>query len=69
MREPIGNEFDGLPIEQLADMRHWQLKRLELITRALKQSVIEQAANGTPISSLAKRSGVTRPTLYAWLAE
>jgi len=69
MREPIGDELQELPVDQLADMREWQLKRLRLITKALKEGVRDMAANGTPISSIAKRSGVTRPTLYKWLAE
>lgn len=69
MREPIGDELNALPVDQLADMRAWQLKRLEVVTDAMKKAVRNLAAEGTSISAIAKRSGVTRPTLYKWLAE
>jgi len=69
MRDLDAGDLETMPFDKLADIRVWQLERLELVTGLLKQSVRDQAEQGVPISSIAKRSGITRPTLYKWIAE
>jgi transposase-like protein len=63
------NNYDELPIEQLADLRVWQLERLERVSQALRARVRAEHTRGDNIRHLAKKLGVTRPTIYAWLAE
>jgi transposase-like protein len=54
-------------LEQLADLRVWQLERVEKVTAELRSRVREQYLQGTTIKTLAKKAGVTRRTIYAWL--
>jgi hypothetical protein len=63
------NNYDELPIEQLADLRAWQLERLDRVSQALRARVRAEHTQGDNIRHLAKKLGVTRPTIYAWLAE
>lgn len=56
-------------LEQLADLRVWQLERVEKVTAALRSRVREQYLQGVTIKALAKKAGVTRRTIYAWLSE
>lgn len=56
-------------LEVAADTRAWQLKQLERQTRNLAELVRDEHAKGEPVQRLAKRAGVTRATIYAWLAE
>jgi transposase len=63
------NNYDELPIEQLADLRVWQLERLDRVSQALRARVRAEHTQGDNIRHLAKKLGVTRPTIYAWLAE
>jgi len=62
-------EYDNLSIEKLADIRVWQLERLERVTQALRARVRAEHTQGDNIKRLAKKLGVTRATVYAWLAE
>jgi hypothetical protein len=62
-------DYSEMSLERLADTRAWQLARLEQIQEALKEKVRIQHNAGDSIMLLAKKSGVTRPTLYAWLSE
>lgn len=62
-------DYSEMSLEHLADTRAWQLKRLEQVQEAMKEKVREQHAEGVAIMHIAKKAGVTRPTLYAWLNE
>jgi hypothetical protein len=60
-------DLQNLPIDQLADLREWQLERLERVTRELRSRVQTEYGQGTDIKALAKKAGVTRRTIYKWL--
>jgi transposase-like protein len=62
-------ELERLPLNQLADLREWQLERLEKVTRELRKRVQEEYAEGANIKALAKKAGVTRRTIYSWLEQ
>ncbi len=61
--------YDELSVEQLADLRVWQLQRLERVTQALRARLRAEHTQGDNIRHLAKKLGVTRATIYSWLAE
>ena len=61
--------YDDLTMEQLADLRAWQLERLERVSQALRARVRAEHTEGDNIQRLAKKLGVTRATVYAWLGE
>jgi transposase-like protein len=62
-------DYDGMSTEQLADLRAWQLERLERVSQALRARVRAEHIPGDNIKRLAKKLGVTRATVYAWLSE
>ena len=62
-------DYDRMKIEQLADLRAWQLERLERVSQALRARVRAEYTPGQNVKALAKKLGVTRATVYAWLAE
>ena len=64
----LGN-YDELSVEQLGDLRAWQLQRLERDTHALRARLRAEHTRGDNIRHLAKKLGVTRATIYSWLAE
>ena len=61
--------YESLSLQQLADLRAWQLERLELVSQALRARVRAEHREGDNTQKLAKKIGVTRATIYAWLAE
>ena len=61
--------YDELSLQQLADLRAWQLERLERVSQALRARVRAEHTEGDNIQKLAKKIGVTRATVYAWLSE
>jgi transposase-like protein len=61
--------YDDMGLQQLADLRAWQLERLERVSQALRARVRAEYTAGDNIKQLAKKLGVTRATVYAWLAE
>ena len=66
----LGNyDLADQTLEQLADLRAWQLARVEKVTAELRSRVREQYLQGVSIKTLAKKAGVTRRTVYAWLSE
>ena len=69
MRDLAKADLLGHSIQQLSDLRDWQLTRVEIVTEVLKERVREEAALGTPITKLCKQAGVTRKTIYHWLEE
>ena len=62
-------DYEEMSITQLADLRAWQLERLERVSQALRARVRAEHQEGDNIKQLAKKLGVTRATVYAWLAE
>jgi hypothetical protein len=62
-------DYDDMSLGQLADLRAWQLERLERVSQALRARVRAEHTEGDNIKQLAKKLGVTRATVYAWLAE
>ena len=56
-----------LTLDIIAERRRWQLEQLEKNTELLAEYVRDEHANGEEISSLAKRAGVSRPTVYRWI--
>lgn len=63
------HSYDTMSIEQLANVRYQGLQRVDTITEVMKEQVKQAHAEGTPILKIAKRAGVTRPTIYSWLSE
>lgn len=62
-------DYEGMTAEQLATIREYALNRVAIVTEALKRAVRDEHAKGTDIKKIARKSGVTRRTIYAWLAE
>lgn len=62
-------DYEEMSLGQLADLRAWQLERLERVSQALRARVRAEYTEGDNIKQLAKKLGVTRATVYAWLAE
>ena len=56
-----------LTLDIIAERRRWQLEQLEKNTELLAEYVREEHSNGEEISRLAKRAGVSRPTVYRWI--
>jgi len=61
--------YDDLTLEQLGDLRAWQMERLERVSQALRARVRAEYTKGDNIQKLAKKLGVMRSTIYAWLSE
>jgi transposase len=64
MRNP---DIDFQTLDLVADRRQLLLERLAVETDSLAEKVREEYAKGEPIKKLARRAGVSRPTIYAWL--
>jgi transposase-like protein len=62
-------DLQDMTLSQLADLREWQLERLEKVTHNLRERVREEYEEGANIKALAKKAGVTRRTIYSWLGE
>lgn len=54
-------------LDLTADRRQLLLERLAIETELLAEKVREEYAKGEPIKKLARRAGVSRPTIYSWL--
>jgi len=61
--------YDEMSVGQLANIRDDGLDRVNTITQALKHQVKTEHDKGVNIKRLAHVAGVTRPTIYKWLAE
>jgi transposase-like protein len=61
--------YDEMSMDQLADLRAWQLERLERVSEALRARVRAEYTPGQNMKALAKKLGVTRKTAYAWISE
>jgi hypothetical protein len=62
-------DYEEMSLTQLADLRAWQMERLERVSQALRARVRAEHKHGDNIQQLAKKLGVMRSTIYAWLAE
>jgi transposase-like protein len=62
-------DLQTLSLPQLADLREWQLERLERVTIELRNRVKTAYADGAEVKALAKECGVTRVTMYRWLEQ
>jgi hypothetical protein len=62
-------DYEMMSVEQLATIREDVLTRLSIVTGALKKTVKDEHTKGTDIKKISKKAGVTRRTVYAWLAE
>jgi DNA invertase Pin-like site-specific DNA recombinase len=60
-------DTDFYTLDLVADKRDLLLERLAIETDLLAEKVREEYAKGEPIKKLARRAGVSRPTIYAWL--
>jgi DNA-binding transcriptional ArsR family regulator len=60
-------DTDFQTLDLVADRRDLLLERLAIETDLLAEKVREEYAKGEPIKKLARRAGVSRPTVYAWL--
>jgi DNA-binding phage protein len=69
MMIPVTYDLQEHSLQQLADLRIWQLERLERVTSELRCKVRDEYRDGANIKQLAKKAGVTRRTIYAWLEE
>lgn len=67
MMNPGGYDLESMTLEQLADLREWQLERLEKVTAELRARVKQAYEEGMNIKTIAKKAGVTRRTIYSWL--
>ena len=57
----------GYSLDMVADMRDWELSRLQIVTDVLRDKVREEYANGVSVSDLAKKAEVTRRTIHQWI--
>lgn len=60
-------DIQDMSTKQLVDLRAWQTERLEAVTQELKARVQAEYQHNKNIVSLAKKAGVTRRTVYAWI--
>jgi DNA invertase Pin-like site-specific DNA recombinase len=60
-------DTDFHTLDLVADRRQLLLERLAVETDLLAEKVREEYAKGEPIKKLARRAGVSRPTIYSWL--
>ena len=58
-----------LTLDIIAERRRWQLEQLEKNTEILADFVRDEFAEGKEIANLAKRAGVSRPTIYRWIGD
>lgn len=56
-------------LDTIAQRRTWALERVEQLTGELVRAVHEEASQGVTEVDLAKRAGVTRPTIRNWLGK
>ena len=54
-------------LESLADKRQWLLERVEQYETEIVQFVRDEHEKGASARTIAKRAGVTHPTVLKWL--
>ncbi len=60
-------DFTDMSAQQLADLRAWQTERLDAVTQEIKTRVQAEYQDNDSILQIAKKHGVTRRTVYAWV--
>ena len=60
-------DFTDMSAQQLADLRAWQTDRLDAVTQEIKTRVQAEYQDNDSILQIAKKHGVTRRTVYAWV--
>ena len=63
----IDDDFETL--EVAAQKRKWALEQLDKRTANLAIHVRDEFEKGESIMRLAKRAGVSRPTIYDWIRD
>jgi len=59
--------YSEMPLEMLGDIRDYALLKLEAVSEALRGAVRAEYEDGVEISVLAKKAGVSRNTVSAWV--
>jgi len=67
MQEMTKAHLDEYTLDMIADMRDWELSRLQIVTDVLRNKVQHEHANGVGVTELAKKAGVTRRTIRQWV--
>jgi transposase-like protein len=67
MQEMTKAHIAGYSLDMIADMRDWELSRLQIVTEVLRDKVREAYKEGVGVTELAKKAGVTRRTIHQWL--
>ena len=67
MQEMTKAHVAGYSLDMVADMRDWELSRLQIVTEVLRDKVREGYASGMGVTELAKKAGVTRRTIHQWI--
>jgi DNA invertase Pin-like site-specific DNA recombinase len=62
-------DYEYMALDQLAVIRDDVLNRLQLVTEAMRLRVLAEHQNGVPVNKIARKAGVTRNTVYAWLKQ
>jgi len=60
-------DYSEMSVEQLGNIRDFALLKLEAVSEALRGSVRDEHEAGEDIPALAKKAGVSRQTITAWL--
>ena len=60
-------DLKDMTAQQLADLRAWQTDRLDAVTQEIKTRVQAEYQDNNSILQIAKKHGVTRRTVYAWV--
>jgi hypothetical protein len=61
------DQYDSMPVEQLATIREYGLERLQRVTEALKERVRADYASGVSVKRLARLANVSRGTIASWV--
>jgi DNA invertase Pin-like site-specific DNA recombinase len=62
-------DYEYMSLDQLAVIRDDVLNRLQLVTEAMRIRVVAEHQNGVPVNKIARKTGLTRATVYAWLKQ
>ena len=60
-------DYSEMSVEKLGDIRDYALLKLEAVSEALRGRVRADYEAGEEIPTLAKKAGVSRQTITAWV--
>jgi hypothetical protein len=60
-------DYSEMSVEKLGDIRDYALLKLEAVSEALRARVRADYEAGEEIPALAKKAGVSRQTITAWV--